>query len=65
MDLQAKKFMPVHWGKFSIALHDWDEPVIRVTAESKRRNVPVITPIIGQVTDLDNSYSSEWWRGIK
>lgn len=64
IDLQAKKFMPVHWGKFSIALHDWDDPIVRVTAESKRRNVPVITPIIGAVTDLDNSYSTECGREL-
>jgi len=31
-DLNAKKFIPVHWGKFRLSLHDWDEPVKRVTA---------------------------------
>lgn len=64
IDLRAKKLIPVHWGKFSIALHSWDEPVIRVTAEAKRRNVSLITPVPGKITDLNNSYSTEWWKGI-
>src|SRR5690606_17606068 len=24
LDLNAKRLFPVHWGKFSLALHDWD-----------------------------------------
>lgn len=31
-DLNAKKYIPVHWGKFRLSLHDWDEPVKRVKA---------------------------------
>ena len=30
IDLNAKVLMPVHWGKFSLALHPWDEPIKRV-----------------------------------
>ena len=32
LDLWAAALMPVHWGKFTLALHPWDEPVRRVTA---------------------------------
>ncbi|HNU87146.1 MAG TPA: MBL fold metallo-hydrolase, partial [Ferruginibacter sp.] len=46
-DLKAEKLMPVHWAKFSLALHSWDEPIIRVTGEAKRKNFPVIHPMIG------------------
>ncbi|WP_431217700.1 MBL fold metallo-hydrolase [Puia sp. P3] len=35
-DLGAKKLMPVHWGKFSLALHPWNESVKRVVAEAAR-----------------------------
>ena len=31
IDLKAKTFMPVHWGKFALALHAWDEPIERAT----------------------------------
>lgn len=64
IDLRAKTLMPVHWGKFSLALHAWDEPVKRVVAESQRKNVPVMTPLIGRITDLNNGVSTEWWEGI-
>ncbi len=52
IDLKAKTILPVHWSKFSLSLHAWDEPIIRITAESKRLNLPIITPIIGAATDL-------------
>jgi L-ascorbate metabolism protein UlaG (beta-lactamase superfamily) len=64
-DLHAKKFIPVHWGKFSLSLHDWDEPIIRVTKESKKKKVPVITPMIGETIDLSGcNISKEWWKGV-
>ena len=52
VDLNAKTILPVHWSKFSLSLHAWDEPIIRITEESKRRNVPIITTIIGAEVDL-------------
>ena len=65
-DLKAKKFIPVHWGKFSLSLHSWDEPITRVTEESKRKNISVITPMIGETVDLNGNYvSKEWWKGIE
>jgi len=65
-DLKAKKFIPVHWGKFSLSLHSWDEPITRVTEESKRKNISVITPMIGEAVDLKTNYvSKEWWKGIE
>jgi len=30
LDLGAKLLLPVHWGKFTLSLHPWDEPVRRV-----------------------------------
>ncbi|HTB52247.1 MAG TPA: MBL fold metallo-hydrolase [Ferruginibacter sp.] len=52
IDLQATKIFPVHWSKFSLATHAWDEPIIRIRAESVKRNVPLITPIIGEEVNL-------------
>ena len=66
IDLRAKKLLPVHWGKFSISLHSWDEPVIRVTDEALRKNVPVITPMIGEAVDLtSDKVWKKWWEGIE
>jgi L-ascorbate metabolism protein UlaG (beta-lactamase superfamily) len=65
IDLKAKTLMPVHWGKFALALHAWDEPIQRVTKEAHRLNVPIIHPMIGETVDLNNfGVQNEWWKGI-
>jgi len=65
IDLKAKNLMPVHWGKFALSLHAWDEPIQRVTKEATRLAVPLIHPMIGEMVDLDQFAStSEWWKGI-
>ncbi len=65
-DLKAKKIIPVHWAKFSLSLHDWDEPIKRVAEESKRKNIAIITPRIGEEVNLKgNNVFTEWWVGIE
>ena len=65
LDLKAKAFVPVHWSKFSLALHAWDEPILRVVAESGKRNVPVITPMIGEEVNLKtNKIYENWWEKV-
>jgi L-ascorbate metabolism protein UlaG (beta-lactamase superfamily) len=65
IDLKAKTMMPVHWAKFALSLHAWDEPIERVTREAKRLQVPIIHPMIGEMVDLDRFGSmAEWWKGI-
>jgi L-ascorbate metabolism protein UlaG (beta-lactamase superfamily) len=65
LDLRAKILLPVHWGKFRLSTHPWNEPVIRIIAEVKRRPeaLQVITPMIGEPVYLDGNYSGiEWWK---
>jgi L-ascorbate metabolism protein UlaG (beta-lactamase superfamily) len=65
IDLKAKNLMPVHWGKFALSLHAWDEPIERVTKEATRMAVPLVHPMIGEVVDLDLfAPTAEWWKGI-
>lgn len=65
IDLKAKTMMPVHWGKFALALHAWDEPIERVTKEANRLAVPLVHPMIGEEVDLNQiKPSTEWWKGI-
>ena len=66
IDLKAKILMPVHWGKFALALHAWDEPIERVTKEALRLNVPIIHPMIGEEVSLNETDSTtEWWKNIE
>ncbi len=62
IDLQAKVLLPVHWGKFTLALHAWDEPIKRVSKEAAQRNVTLTTPILGEKVILDETYpNTQWW----
>jgi L-ascorbate metabolism protein UlaG (beta-lactamase superfamily) len=62
-DLRATQLLAVHWGKFSLALHDWDEPIKRVSAEAARKEQPLLHPMIGEALDLDHPHSTSWWQG--
>ncbi|HEY4936346.1 MAG TPA: MBL fold metallo-hydrolase, partial [Puia sp.] len=39
LDLHANKLIPVHWGKFSLSVHSWNEPIIRIKKEAAIRHV--------------------------
>lgn len=66
MDLKAKKLLPVHWSKFSLSIHAWDEPINRITKEAKRKGVPVVHPMIGEVLYLNKpDTSTAWWESVK
>ena len=61
-DLHAKILMPVHWGKFSLSLHTWDEPIKLACAKAEELNVKLTTPIIGEPVIIDRKYpNSKWW----
>jgi L-ascorbate metabolism protein UlaG (beta-lactamase superfamily) len=65
IDLNAKVLLPVHWGKFSLSLHPWNEPIERVTKKAEELNVNITTPMIGQPIVFGENYSTDkWWRKI-
>lgn len=65
-DLNAKRILPVHSSKFDLALHSWDEPLVKLTELSGKANVPLVTPMIGQTVDLNDSTQTfkKWWQGL-
>ena len=65
-ELKAKALLPVHSGKFSIAMHAWDEPLKSVTQEMKGSGIKLITPMIGEEVRLKDSSQvfKEWWKGL-
>ncbi len=66
VDLQAKLAMPIHWGAFTLAYHDWMEPVERMTKKAKELNVNVATPRVGEVLQLKSSHipQEKWWEAF-
>ena len=62
IDLKAKVLMPVHWGKFSLSLHPWDEPIRRLRIKSNELKVKVTTPMIGEPVIVGSVYPDKiWW----
>jgi L-ascorbate metabolism protein UlaG (beta-lactamase superfamily) len=63
IDLKAKVLLPVHWGKFTLSLHPWNEPVKRVIKKAVELEVGITTPMIGEPIVLDNHYPvTHWWE---
>lgn len=66
IDLKAKKMLPGHWAKFTLSIHDWDEPIKRVLEESKKRNMPLLYPEIGEKVDIEKTVTTnKWWEKIQ
>ncbi|AXR17268.1 hypothetical protein COC60_15975 [Bacillus thuringiensis] len=66
IDVKGELLLPIHWGAFTLALHEWSDPIERVTKEAKRLGVKIATPQIGESITLKSiDYpSSAWWREI-
>ncbi|PEL17895.1 hypothetical protein COF37_08170 [Bacillus wiedmannii] len=66
IDVKGDLLLPIHWGAFTLALHEWSDPIERVTKEAKRLGINIATPQIGEsITLKSTDYpSSAWWREI-
>lgn len=64
IDIKTNVMMPIHWGSFALALHTWDDPVLRVTKKAKELELPISVPKIGDEILLDNIdiSANEWWK---
>lgn len=65
IDVRGEALLPIHWGAFTLALHDWNDPIIRAAAEADRRGVRLIAPRIGETVEIDgppDTPATPWWR---
>lgn len=54
--------LPVHWGTFSLALHDWDEPVETLLARADTATA-LLLPRLGQAVEPGHGpLDRPWWR---
>lgn len=61
--LDGNLLMPIHWGTFNLAFHDWFEPPERLLEAAERANIQVIIPRPGQTISLAEPPPIEfWWR---
>lgn len=73
-DLRAATLLPVHWAKFTLSVHPWDEPIRRVTAAAAKAgvgtgaakaSVALTTPRIGEPVVINGHYPQEaWWLDV-
>lgn len=65
-DLQAKRLMPVHSGKFIMANHPWDEPLATIWELNEPFPIPLVTPRIGEIVELTNErqHFDPWWEDV-
>ncbi|MDP4170893.1 MAG: MBL fold metallo-hydrolase, partial [Bacillota bacterium] len=64
MDVKGKLMIPIHWAAFTLALHDWTDPVDRAVKAATERNVAISTPRIGETIVLGSSDypTAAWWK---
>jgi L-ascorbate metabolism protein UlaG (beta-lactamase superfamily) len=61
-DLQAKKLVPVHWAKFVLSYHPWNEPIQRFVTAARASKINYVSPKIGEIVDISSEYQQEpWW----
>lgn len=64
VDVKANYMMPIHWGAFLLANHDWRDPAERFIKKANELNVNYVTPKIGQSVLINsNEYpTTKWWE---
>jgi L-ascorbate metabolism protein UlaG (beta-lactamase superfamily) len=56
-------FLPVHWGTFALAIHDWDEPVETLLTLAATNGTPLLMPRLGEpVEPAHQRPPVPWWR---
>ncbi|MGE6617712.1 MBL fold metallo-hydrolase [Bacillus mycoides] len=66
IDVKGELLVPIHWGAFTLALHEWSDPIERVTKEANRLGVNIATPQIGEAITLQSKDypTAAWWREV-
>lgn len=62
-DMRAKTLMPIHWGLFNLAFHDWYGPPERITEIATAAGLPLWMPEPGVPTEFTGDpMQTMWWR---
>ena len=66
-EVGADAMMPIHWGAFTLSLHQWDDPIKRVVPAAANLNIPIVIPQIGEfvsVIEPSTDYKG-WWAVLE
>ena len=65
LDLKGKAMVPIHWGMFNLAMHDWFEPVEESEKYAKKYGIKLMTPKLGQLVSTERQNVFEkWWKDL-
>ena len=55
--------MPIHWGAFTLAMHAWTDPIVRVKNKADELNIPLIALMVGEyVNTIEGLGEKAWWE---
>jgi L-ascorbate metabolism protein UlaG (beta-lactamase superfamily) len=58
-------FLPVHWGTFSLAIHDWDQPAEELLERAAKAGAQLVMPCLGEPVEPAHAEDVRpWWRSI-
>ena len=65
LDLKGKAMVPIHWGMFNLAIHDWYEPVEESEKYAEKFGIKLMTPKLGQLVSMERQNVFEkWWKDL-
>ncbi len=64
LDLKGTVMMPVHNSTFDLALHDWNEPLVTISALATKSSVSLSIPKFGEIIEIHQAGTTNtpaWW----
>ncbi len=69
IDIKAKIGVPIHWGKFDLSTHTWNESPERLlkaineyNSKQEEHKIRITTPRINEIIHLQYLPQAQWWK---
>ena len=64
-DLKGNILVPICWGMFTLALHDWYEPPVEISSQALEIGAISVIPRFGEWIDIRQKLPVEkWWEPL-
>ncbi len=64
-DLKGNILVPIGWGMFTLALHDWYEPPVEISSRAFDIGATVAIPMFGDWVDIKQRLpDNKWWEPL-
>ena len=64
--LGGGRFLPVHWGTFSLAMHPWDQPAETLFELGPKMGAELLMPRLGEpIEPAQAPVVTPWWRVVE